>query len=160
MPKRTLYHPVSIYVIRGSFEDGGFNVGRLRQVYGSKDLGKAGYIAELKSCPKSFLSLSPRVQINTINNCFASDIEVTSITTSYERNSGRRRISLMIRTALYKDDDPKGTGEAQPILIPQDREKVIQENLRWLWGEETTDSSGDTIADDADRNEDESYISF
>jgi len=132
MGKTTLYHPVSLHVIRGSLNYGGFAVGRIRQIWGNRETGRAGYVCELIKAPKGFMAQSPRNQVNQLNSLFAKDIQVTHITTSYGGRPRRRSTNIRIETALHPLDDPHGPGEAQPLLAPEIEPVGSFVDLNWL----------------------------
>lgn len=49
MGKKTLYHPVSLYVIRGAFDQHGYVLGRIKQTFCSVERGTASYRIEITS---------------------------------------------------------------------------------------------------------------
>jgi len=120
MGKTTLYHPVSLHVIRGSLDYGGFAVGRIRQIWSSRETGQAGYVCELIKAPKGFMMGAPRNQLGHLNSLFSKDIRVTRITTAYGGKPRRRATNIRIETALHPLDDPASPGEVQPLLQPDD----------------------------------------
>lgn len=91
MGKKTLYHPVSLHVIRGALEYCGFRIGRLKQISADKDWGFAKYEAELVDMPGETRTNSPRELIQALNDCFAYDITCTNV---WYTKAGKAMIAL------------------------------------------------------------------
>ena len=156
MPKTTLYHPVSIYVIRGSFDYSEFGIGRLRQIWSNQSLGQAGYVAELTSCPKGFLSKSIKGQLEAINRIFASDIQVTGIVTRMTLRGKSHRIQISIQTYAHPNSDPHLPGEIQPLLPEQSPLPESTHDLAWLT-EEPVGQFLDGVPDISNRDSGHNY---
>jgi len=75
MGKQTLFHPVSLYVIRGSLDRCGFTPGRVRRVRQADDQ-IAHYWIKLLSVPLDCQHKSPRRIMAAVQSCFAEDITV------------------------------------------------------------------------------------
>lgn len=129
MGKTTLYHPVSLHVIRGALDYGGFAVGRIRQVWANRETGMAGYVCELVKAPKGFMAQSPRNQVDQLNGLFSNDITVTHIATCYGGRPRRRATNIRIETALHPNSDPHLHGEKQPLL--PDLQEPVGEFTDW-----------------------------
>jgi len=74
MGKKTLYHPVSLHVIRGAAEYCGWQFGKITQVNSEPDRGRARYRAEIVKIPPESANQSEMIQLNDLDNCFAADI--------------------------------------------------------------------------------------
>jgi len=75
MGKTTLYHPVSLHVIRGAAEYCGWKFGKIKQVGAEKGEGWARYTAEIETVPKRLANDGPMAMLNDLRDCFAVDIE-------------------------------------------------------------------------------------
>jgi len=79
MGKKTLYHPVSLHVIRGAAEYCGFQFSRLYQRKADPEELTASYIAEIVGIPTD-ASQWPLWRIfAALTNCFMDDIRVVGI---------------------------------------------------------------------------------
>jgi len=87
MGKTTLYHPVSLNVLRGALEYGGFTVGKFRQHNADREGMFASYQVEIKTWPIEHDEVSPEKLKVYLNNCFASDVDVVSV---WVTRSGKR----------------------------------------------------------------------
>lgn len=76
MGKTTLYHPVSLHVIRGAAEYCGFKFGRIKQIRALPDIQFARYIAEIVSWPDGWEKQPLSVMQKKLQNCFMDDILV------------------------------------------------------------------------------------
>jgi len=74
--RKTLYHPVSLNVIRGSLELCGFKPGTIRQTVANETMKWAYYTVTLIDPPNDFKDLNQFQQIKMLNGCFAADITV------------------------------------------------------------------------------------
>lgn len=97
MGKTTLYHPVSLNVLRGALEYGGFVAGKFRQHNSNRGLGYASYQVEIKSWPERLNQISPELLKVHLNNCFASDVDVIAVWVS---PTGKRMARLHCYTQL------------------------------------------------------------
>lgn len=75
MGKTTLFHPVSLLVIRGAADYCGFKFGRIVQTHEDREANYARYTAELKSWPAKWDKSLPVVRLNMLRDCFMNDIE-------------------------------------------------------------------------------------
>lgn len=76
MGATTLYHPVSLTVIRGSAEYHGFRFGRLRQLYSEPEKCQARYEVNLERVPGELAGLSLMELQNVLQDCFMDDVRV------------------------------------------------------------------------------------
>lgn len=81
MGKTTLYHPVSLHVIRGAAEYCGFKFGKLKQLQAAPNAKHAWYSAEIDTWPGN---LDPdkaghKTLIGALRKCFMDDILVTAL---------------------------------------------------------------------------------
>lgn len=76
MGKVTLYHPVSLHVIRGAAEYCGFQFGKLKQMYADPENLAARYEATIQRVPPEFLDKSNSVIQEALQQCFMDDIRV------------------------------------------------------------------------------------
>jgi len=144
MGKTTLYHPVSLHVIRGSLDYGGFQLGRIRQIFASPETGEAVYAAEVVVCPKGFTAKTPQQQIKLLNSYFASDIRVVNIATRYSGKRKSGKLIVTIETFLRPAVDLRAPGEAQPLLVVEAEPVGAFQDLNWL-----VDDGFGTIENDA-----------
>ena len=81
MGKATLYHPVSLHVIRGSAEYCGFRFGKLRQTDTKPEEKRAWYVAEVVDFPGGLNPAKASVQTlkGALRKCFNDDIAVTGL---------------------------------------------------------------------------------
>jgi len=83
MGKRTLYHPVSLHVLRGALEYCGIKLGRLVQIGASLEEEKAYYRATIINMPDALRSYPTWDIAKELQECFAQDVTVLSVTSEY-----------------------------------------------------------------------------
>jgi hypothetical protein len=76
MGKTTLFHPISLHVIRGAAEYCGWKFKHIHQTDAEPDRGRARYVAEVEAMPKRVLGLSQSAWQDDLQNCFMDDIRV------------------------------------------------------------------------------------
>lgn len=86
MGKTTLYHPVSLYTIRGAAQWGGFKLGEIRQLDADEEALTAYYAVELKDLPKDVANKRVERVREALQNCFQADVAIIAIT--YNSNRG------------------------------------------------------------------------
>jgi hypothetical protein len=79
MGKTTLYHPVSLMVIRGGLEYCGVTSGRIRQTHVEPMLNQADYNIEIKKIEWYLTPMTSSQIMERIQGCFAADIVVLRI---------------------------------------------------------------------------------
>jgi hypothetical protein len=81
MGKTTLYHPISLHVIRGAAEFCGFKFGKLKQLDSHEPGRHAWYSAEIESFPGGMDpdKASHKAIIGALRKCFMDDIRVTAL---------------------------------------------------------------------------------
>lgn len=75
MGKTTLFHPVSLHVIRGAAEYCGWKFGKIVQTSNNPTDGWARYTAQIEITPARVENASPMERLNDLRDCFAADIE-------------------------------------------------------------------------------------
>ena len=85
MGKTTLYHPVSLLVIRGAAAFGGYRLGKLRQLAVDTQHGYAIYTTPLLHVPLDIVDLSLEQIANHFQSLFASDVEVLELSHSLRK---------------------------------------------------------------------------
>lgn len=76
MGKTTLYHPVSLHVIRGAAEYCGWKFSKIHQTDCDKDRKSARYVAEVTTMPKRVWGKTTLIMQNELQECFLDDIRV------------------------------------------------------------------------------------
>jgi hypothetical protein len=84
MPVATLYHPISLYVIRGSMIHNGWKPGRISQMHSNSDRGTAYYRLTINVVPKALSQKSGTVLKEALQKCFMDDIYVVDLSTRSE----------------------------------------------------------------------------
>jgi hypothetical protein len=107
MPLTTQYHPISLYVIRGSLMQCGWIPARISQLASNQTKGTARYRVTIAKVPKHEKDASPARMKKLINDCFANDIECNEI---WHKSSG-------IITAYLTVDLRKG--DPDQLTIPE-----------------------------------------
>lgn len=79
MGKTTLYHPVSLAVIRGAAEYAGFKLGKLRQVDVDESQGMAQYETVIRDLPADAGIIGPETLRAKLDSCFAADVGVLRV---------------------------------------------------------------------------------
>jgi hypothetical protein len=100
MGKVTLYHPVSLYVIRGAALHGGFTLGRITQTRVSLAEGWAEYRATVLQAYPKFWDLPQAFQRAAIDGCFALDISCT-----WAGYNTRHEFMVNLRTQIVPNED-------------------------------------------------------
>lgn len=104
MGKITLYHPVSLHVLRGALMYGGFTVGKFIQHNSNRDLQYATYEVEIKTWPDKIAQVSPELLKVHLNNCFASDVNFLQV---WVTRSGKRMARLETHIEPYLQPIPQ-----------------------------------------------------
>lgn len=76
MGKVTLYHPISLHVIRGAAEYCGFKFSHIKQLYSEPDRQRARYNAQIVGFPSGWTNQPLPMMQNDLRRCFMDDIEV------------------------------------------------------------------------------------
>jgi hypothetical protein len=76
MGKTTLYHPISLHVIRGAAEYCGWKFGKIKQLDSSPGLSKAHYEARIELMPRNLAASSLEKMQDELQKCFMDDIRV------------------------------------------------------------------------------------
>jgi len=94
MGATTLYHPVSLHVIRGAAEFHNFKFGKIKQTRHDFKRCEAVYEAEIISMPKGLTLYSNEVIQRQLDHCFADDIQVTNV---WKSKAGIYRARLEVK---------------------------------------------------------------
>ena len=76
MGKTTLYHPISLHVIRGAAEYCGWQFGKLKQTWSDPETLSARYEATIQQVPPLFRDYSLAMLLRELEKCFMDDIRV------------------------------------------------------------------------------------
>lgn len=80
MGKKTLFHPVSLNVIRGALNFCGVTTGRLTQKWYDSVTNEAGYTVVIDKLPTDMRGLDSYALQRKLDSCFATDIRVVGVT--------------------------------------------------------------------------------
>jgi len=110
MGKITLYHPISLHVIRGAAEFCGFQFGKLKQIWSEPENLRARYEATIQQLPSKINQNDMIYVQEALQNCFMDDIRVHWV---HHTKSGVLACHLQVQ--LSKDRQPAnmqvGVGE-------------------------------------------------
>lgn len=104
MGKQTLYHPVSLAIVRGAAEYGGFKLGRMRQTWFDKSRGEASYATTLESIPQDCVDAPLHAIRKALSGLFASDVDVISV---YQNRVGRMFVQIFCHTNVKPFQDER-----------------------------------------------------
>jgi len=93
MGKTTLYHPVSLHVIRGAAEYCGWQFGKIVQLDSDPKRKTARYRAEIAKIAPEVESSPSMVMLNDLDNCFAADIHAHWLR---QTQSGQWMVDLVV----------------------------------------------------------------
>lgn len=82
MGKATLYHPVSLTVIRAAAIKCDWRFGKIKQLEANEDRFEARYIGEVDLNQKGYILVDKKALIQQVQDCFAEDVEITDIWTT------------------------------------------------------------------------------
>jgi len=111
MAKTTLYHPISLYTLRGAAQWGGFVLGQIKQLESDVENQCAYYAVTLKVIPSNLRKAHPEKVREVLNNCFASDVIVLGI--SYSTHGG---FTCTIKTDIL----------AAQTALPEARNEILE----------------------------------
>lgn len=123
MGKKTLYHPVSLHVIRGAFEYCEFKIGRLTQQWSNIENETAAYQAEITSLPDEGFSMPLWKIAKQIRGCFAQDITVLWVNQRYDLKTKENKLIVHLLTDAHENK------ESETV---QKLEAAHEADLRWL----------------------------
>lgn len=104
MGATTLYHPVSLYVLRGSAEMSGFWVGKITQTNVNRTKQTATYRMAIKELPRQLWGKDPETVCHALNQAYSDDINVIRV------NYGPNGYYALLHVSL----DPNPAQEAFP----------------------------------------------
>jgi len=79
MGATTLYHPVSLHVIRGAMEYCGWKSGKIQQISSDFASTTARYKLEIADMPKKLSIYGAQIVAKQLQHCFAADITVNRV---------------------------------------------------------------------------------
>jgi len=82
MGKTTLYHPVSLHVIRGAAEYCGWKFGKIEQEFSDGERLRAQYKAIIERSPLDLKDVPYKSIVKQLQHCFMDDIKVTHVSWS------------------------------------------------------------------------------
>jgi hypothetical protein len=94
MGKVTRFHPISLHVIRGAAEYGGFRFGLIHQLNSLPDLLCARYEAVIMQVPEGYQDLALDLLQSALQDCFMDDICVHWV---HRTKSGQLRCNLQVQ---------------------------------------------------------------
>lgn len=102
MGKKTLYHPVSLHVIRGAAEYCGFRFGAIKQKWNSLQNQEAEYTAEIVKMPDDMAKTGTLLGIHhALQSCFMDDIRVLWV-----HMTRSEKWSCQLIVSLIKEESP------------------------------------------------------
>jgi|SRR6267142_4839898 len=113
MGKTTLYHPVSLHVIRGAAEYGGFQFGKLKQMWSSRENATARYEATIQQTPAWLTNCSSLIIQNELQTCFMDDIRV-----HWVHNTKSGVLACHLQVCVIGADEYIQLSLADPGVIP------------------------------------------
>lgn len=105
MGKKTLYHPVSLHVIRGAAEYCGFQFGKIKQRWAVPETQQASYDLEIARMPGDLATSGTLLRIHhDLQECFMDDIEVSWV---HMTQSGKWSCRLWVKLKRGDQDIEK-----------------------------------------------------
>jgi len=83
MGQQTLYHPVSLNVIRGAAEYAGFKLREIRQIASDQEFKRATYNARIVEMPLECFQVSEAEIEKRLQACFMDDVRVSWVHRTY-----------------------------------------------------------------------------
>jgi hypothetical protein len=103
MGRRTLYHPLSLHVIRGALEFCGVKIGRLTQQSSDMSQETATYNADIIHTTRDFRKASIPDLAAEIQNCFAQDVTVSKIFSTYDPKTHKMTLTAVLYVDIHVD---------------------------------------------------------
>lgn len=113
MGKKTLYHPVSLHVLRGAVEYCGFKFGRLQQINSDPTGLTATYRAVIEKAPKHCEGKSLEYVHFALQECFNADIKVLTVSAT-----SHGAMTVRICSRIPRDPEQSTLPEPQPEIAP------------------------------------------
>jgi len=101
MGKITLYHPISLTVIRGAALYCNWKLGRIKQTEADAESTFASYICEIVSMPDGMEDMPNKVIRRQLQHCFLDDIEVRRVWTTV---NGTWQARINVDLNVIKED--------------------------------------------------------
>lgn len=79
MGATTLYHPISLHVIRGAAEYCGWKFAKIAQIFADPETNTALYEAIVEDWPAKLDTYGPKIMCNQLQHCFMNDIQVLKV---------------------------------------------------------------------------------
>jgi len=79
MGATTLYHPISLHVVRGAMAYCGWKCGKIQQITADFANTTAKYKLEIVDMPKSLSIYGAQIVAKQLQHCFAADITVNRV---------------------------------------------------------------------------------
>jgi hypothetical protein len=99
MGKVTLFHPISLHVIRGAAEYGGFRFGRIHQLDSWRQLLAARYETVIERVPEGYQDLALDLLQSALQDCFMDDIRVHWL---HRTKRGQLKCHLQVEIEVLK----------------------------------------------------------
>lgn len=94
MGATTLYHPISLYVLRGAADYCGWKLGKIKQLSSDFKHCAATYDLEIVQMPAKLYEYGPEIVKKQLQHCFMDDIQVKSVRLS---KSGIWRAEIAVK---------------------------------------------------------------
>jgi len=79
MGATTLYHPISLHVIRGAAEYCGWKLSTIKQIGANPEITSALYEVTIVEFPAKLDTYGPEIMLKQLQHCFMDDIEVLKV---------------------------------------------------------------------------------
>lgn len=120
MGKTTLYHPISLHVIRGAAEYCGFAFGKIKQLNSNAEEGRAVYTADVLKMPGDLMKTGTLLGIHhDLQECFMDDIRIDWV---HMKQSGTWSCKITVYLKNAADSDVPLIPNPDPTIEPIHRE--------------------------------------
>lgn len=83
MGATTLYHPISLHVIRGAAEYHGWRFGKVQHTGAVPERGEATYRVEIIKRPEDLASANVKKLHKALQDCYTDDVRVSDLTQTF-----------------------------------------------------------------------------
>lgn len=104
MGKTTLYHPVSLHVLRGAAQYCGWNISRITQLDADRGSGSASYLCRINRVPSGLADYGPAVILKQFQHCYAQDVKVLFISMT---SSGQVLATIAVQLQGDSQESPR-----------------------------------------------------
>jgi hypothetical protein len=101
MGKITLYHPISLTVIRGAALYCNWKIGRIKQTWSDQETTYAEYIMEIVGMPAGMDEHTNKVIAHQFQHCFLDDITVKRV---WQTGNGSWQARVLVDLNVVKED--------------------------------------------------------